>query len=230
MKARGILNISNLWPKNDLRLYFGSCLDMAFFSICVSDFQVEALTRQPRATTVHAVRDTELVKLPEGTLNNIKRRYPQVLRTRTHFRHVNITVNVIWIDENICVYAGCYSADPFVGPEDSRKPSAAACTFLRSVHSIIMLESQYENEYILWYETKNHFFFLSYYYYPSNPQGLHKSVFVWMQVQLWVCPPWHPALMSPTQPVTSPLWLYFLFVTKCQSMPLTWSSVTLSVP
>uniref|UniRef100_A0A3B3Y9X1 lysophospholipase n=1 Tax=Poecilia mexicana TaxID=48701 RepID=A0A3B3Y9X1_9TELE len=38
---------------------------------------VEALTKQPRATTVHAVRDTELVKLPEGTLNNIKRRYPQ---------------------------------------------------------------------------------------------------------------------------------------------------------
>lgn len=44
-------------------------------------FQVEALTRQPRATTVHAVRDTELVKLPEGTLNNIKRRYPQVQHT-----------------------------------------------------------------------------------------------------------------------------------------------------
>lgn len=40
--------------------------------------QVEALTRQPRATTVHAVRDSELAKLPEGTLNNIKRRYPQV--------------------------------------------------------------------------------------------------------------------------------------------------------
>lgn len=39
---------------------------------------MEALTRQPRATTVHAVRDTELAKLPEGTLNNIKRRYPQV--------------------------------------------------------------------------------------------------------------------------------------------------------
>lgn len=36
------------------------------------------MTKQPRATTVHAVRDTELVKLPEGTLNNIKRRYPQV--------------------------------------------------------------------------------------------------------------------------------------------------------
>lgn len=40
--------------------------------------QVEALTRQPRATTVHAVRDTELAKMPEGTLNIIKRRYPQV--------------------------------------------------------------------------------------------------------------------------------------------------------
>lgn len=40
--------------------------------------QVEALTRQPRATTVHAVRDTELAKLPEGTLGHIKRRYPQV--------------------------------------------------------------------------------------------------------------------------------------------------------
>ncbi|ELK08100.1 Neuropathy target esterase [Pteropus alecto] len=38
---------------------------------------VEALTRQPRATTVHAVRDTELAKLPEGTLGHIKRRYPQ---------------------------------------------------------------------------------------------------------------------------------------------------------
>lgn len=40
--------------------------------------QVEALTKQPRATTVHAVRDTELVKLPEGTLTYIKRQYPQV--------------------------------------------------------------------------------------------------------------------------------------------------------
>ncbi|MGH0182822.1 UNVERIFIED_CONTAM: hypothetical protein FKN15_010086 [Acipenser sinensis] len=39
---------------------------------------VEALTHQPRATTVHAVRDSELAKLPEGALNSIKRRYPQV--------------------------------------------------------------------------------------------------------------------------------------------------------
>lgn len=49
--------------------------------------QVEALTRQPRATTVHAVRDTELAKLPEGTLNNIKRRYPQVAPIVTTCHH-----------------------------------------------------------------------------------------------------------------------------------------------
>ncbi|KAB0400630.1 hypothetical protein E2I00_013672, partial [Balaenoptera physalus] len=66
--------------------------DCTFLRISKSDFYeydwarywekgtppVEALTRQPRATTVHAVRDTELAKLPEGTLGHIKRRYPQV--------------------------------------------------------------------------------------------------------------------------------------------------------
>lgn len=40
--------------------------------------QVEALTHQPRATTVHAVRDSELAKLPEGALISIKRKFPQV--------------------------------------------------------------------------------------------------------------------------------------------------------
>lgn len=40
--------------------------------------QVETLTQQPRATTVHAVRDSELAKLPAGALTSIKRRYPQV--------------------------------------------------------------------------------------------------------------------------------------------------------
>ncbi|KAJ7396508.1 Patatin-like phospholipase domain-containing protein 7 [Pitangus sulphuratus] len=38
---------------------------------------VEALTHQPRATTVHAVRDSELAKLPEGALISIKRKFPQ---------------------------------------------------------------------------------------------------------------------------------------------------------
>ncbi|XP_016047925.2 patatin-like phospholipase domain-containing protein 6 isoform X2 [Erinaceus europaeus] len=45
---------------------------------------VEALTHQSRATTVHAVRDTELAKLPEGTLGHIKRRYPQVVTRLIH--------------------------------------------------------------------------------------------------------------------------------------------------
>ena len=40
--------------------------------------QVEALTNQNRATTVHAVRDSELAKLPQGALSSIKRKFPQV--------------------------------------------------------------------------------------------------------------------------------------------------------
>nr|XP_055055040.1 patatin-like phospholipase domain-containing protein 7 [Misgurnus anguillicaudatus] len=40
---------------------------------------VEALTHLNRATTVHAVRDSELAKLPEGALKSIKRKYPQVV-------------------------------------------------------------------------------------------------------------------------------------------------------
>ncbi|XP_005408676.1 PREDICTED: patatin-like phospholipase domain-containing protein 7 isoform X1 [Chinchilla lanigera] len=40
---------------------------------------VETLTHQVRATTVHAVRDSELAKLPAGALTSIKRRYPQVV-------------------------------------------------------------------------------------------------------------------------------------------------------
>ncbi|XP_053273886.1 patatin-like phospholipase domain-containing protein 6 isoform X3 [Pleuronectes platessa] len=55
---------------------------------------VEALARQPRATTVHAVRDTELVKLPEGTLNNIKRRYPQVVTRLIHLLGQKILGNL----------------------------------------------------------------------------------------------------------------------------------------
>uniref|UniRef100_A0A2I3H2A1 Patatin like phospholipase domain containing 6 n=1 Tax=Nomascus leucogenys TaxID=61853 RepID=A0A2I3H2A1_NOMLE len=56
--------------------------------------QVEALTRQPRATTVHAVRDTELAKLPEGTLGHIKRRYPQVVTRLIHLLSQKILGNL----------------------------------------------------------------------------------------------------------------------------------------
>ncbi|XP_066222663.1 patatin-like phospholipase domain-containing protein 7 isoform X1 [Saccopteryx leptura] len=45
---------------------------------------VETLTCQPRATTVHAVRDSELAKLPAGALTSIKRRYPQVVTRLIH--------------------------------------------------------------------------------------------------------------------------------------------------
>ncbi|XP_074061205.1 patatin-like phospholipase domain-containing protein 6 isoform X2 [Macrotis lagotis] len=55
---------------------------------------VEALTRQPRATTVHAVRDTELAKLPEGTLSHIKRRYPQVVTRLIHLLSQKILGNL----------------------------------------------------------------------------------------------------------------------------------------
>uniref|UniRef100_A0A670Z9J3 lysophospholipase n=1 Tax=Pseudonaja textilis TaxID=8673 RepID=A0A670Z9J3_PSETE len=55
---------------------------------------VEALTHQVRATTVHAVRDTELAKLPEGTLNNIKRRYPQVVTRLIHLLSQKILGNL----------------------------------------------------------------------------------------------------------------------------------------
>ncbi|XP_072243295.1 patatin-like phospholipase domain-containing protein 7 isoform X1 [Leuresthes tenuis] len=45
---------------------------------------VEALTHLNRATTVHAVRDSELAKLPEEAMNSIKRRYPQVVTRLIH--------------------------------------------------------------------------------------------------------------------------------------------------
>jgi len=48
------------------------------------DLQVEALTHLNRATTVHAVRDSELAKLPEEAMNSIKRRYPQVVTRLIH--------------------------------------------------------------------------------------------------------------------------------------------------
>ncbi|XP_077986845.1 patatin-like phospholipase domain-containing protein 7 isoform X2 [Glandiceps talaboti] len=45
---------------------------------------VEVLTQARRVTTVHAVRDTELAKVPEGLLNTIKRKYPQVVTRLIH--------------------------------------------------------------------------------------------------------------------------------------------------
>lgn len=42
-------------------------------------FQVEMVTQTKRSTTVMAVRDSELAKLPEGLFNAIKLRFPVVV-------------------------------------------------------------------------------------------------------------------------------------------------------
>lgn len=55
---------------------------LIIFNVLALFFQVEALTHQPRATTVHAVRDSELAKLPEGALTSIKRKFPQVRKLK----------------------------------------------------------------------------------------------------------------------------------------------------
>ncbi|KAM3927339.1 patatin-like phospholipase domain-containing protein 6 isoform 2-T2 [Leptodactylus fuscus] len=55
---------------------------------------VEALTHRPRATSVHAVRDSELAKLPDGALSYIKRRYPQVVTRLIHILSHKILGNL----------------------------------------------------------------------------------------------------------------------------------------
>ncbi|CAE1145410.1 NTE [Acanthosepion pharaonis] len=45
---------------------------------------VEALTQTQRATTVMAVRDTELADIPSELLNHIKRKYPQIVTRLIH--------------------------------------------------------------------------------------------------------------------------------------------------
>uniref|UniRef100_A0A673BPK2 lysophospholipase n=1 Tax=Sphaeramia orbicularis TaxID=375764 RepID=A0A673BPK2_9TELE len=62
---------------------------------------VEALTHMNRATTVHAVRDSELAKLPEGALNSIKRRYPQVVTRLIHLLGQKILGNMQQVNVNI---------------------------------------------------------------------------------------------------------------------------------
>uniref|UniRef100_A0A8C9Y8T7 lysophospholipase n=1 Tax=Sander lucioperca TaxID=283035 RepID=A0A8C9Y8T7_SANLU len=67
---------------------------------------VEALTHMNRATTVHAVRDSELAKLPEGALNSIKRRYPQVVTRLIHLLGQKILGNMQQVNGPL---AGNYS-------------------------------------------------------------------------------------------------------------------------
>ncbi|KAM6965354.1 patatin-like phospholipase domain-containing protein 7 [Aplochiton taeniatus] len=64
---------------------------------------VEALTHLNRATTVHAVRDSELAKLPEGALNSIKRRYPQVVTRLIHLLGQKILGNMQQVNGPLAV-------------------------------------------------------------------------------------------------------------------------------
>ena len=78
---------------------------------------VETLTLNSRSTTIMAVRDTELAKLPEGLLNAIKLKYPKVVSRlinllghrilgihliffvvflQYHFIHLNFFLNVFF--------------------------------------------------------------------------------------------------------------------------------------
>uniref|UniRef100_A0A673IID4 lysophospholipase n=1 Tax=Sinocyclocheilus rhinocerous TaxID=307959 RepID=A0A673IID4_9TELE len=64
---------------------------------------VEALTHQNRATTVHAVRDSELAKLPEGALSSIKRKFPQVVTRLIHLLGQKILQQVNGPLTGVCV-------------------------------------------------------------------------------------------------------------------------------
>uniref|UniRef100_A0A8C7KS61 lysophospholipase n=1 Tax=Oncorhynchus kisutch TaxID=8019 RepID=A0A8C7KS61_ONCKI len=65
---------------------------------------VEALTHMNRATTVHAVRDSELAKLPEGALSSIKRRYPQVVTRLIHLLGQKILGNMQQVNGPLAGY------------------------------------------------------------------------------------------------------------------------------
>ncbi|XP_073478511.1 patatin-like phospholipase domain-containing protein 6 isoform X2 [Aquarana catesbeiana] len=55
---------------------------------------VEALTHRPRVTSVNAVRDSEVAKVPDGALSYIKRRYPQVVTRLIHILSHKILGNL----------------------------------------------------------------------------------------------------------------------------------------
>ncbi|XP_049326272.1 patatin-like phospholipase domain-containing protein 7 [Astyanax mexicanus] len=65
---------------------------------------VEALTHMNRATTVHAVRDSELAKMPEGALNSIKRKYPQVVTRLIHLLGQKILGNMQQVNGPLSVH------------------------------------------------------------------------------------------------------------------------------
>ncbi len=181
---------------------------------------MEALTKQPRATTVHAVRDTELVKLPEGTLNNIKRRYPQVsvyvliwlclccVQLKWHWclMSVQVVTRLIHLLGQKILGNLQQGRGPFSGKVMIRS-ILCAHEHTPSLLSLSVQPDAFNMQFA-----------------PFTHCG---PVF---QVHPWVCPVWQPAPTSPTPPATSPLWLSCLYVTKCRSTRSTWSSAMPSVP
>uniref|UniRef100_A0A4W5R6B2 lysophospholipase n=1 Tax=Hucho hucho TaxID=62062 RepID=A0A4W5R6B2_9TELE len=73
---------------------------------------VEALTHMNRATTVHAIRDSELAKLPEGALSSIKRRYPQVVTRLIHLLGQKILGNMQQVNGPLAGYSKWDSGSP----------------------------------------------------------------------------------------------------------------------
>uniref|UniRef100_A0A673XFE4 lysophospholipase n=1 Tax=Salmo trutta TaxID=8032 RepID=A0A673XFE4_SALTR len=73
---------------------------------------VEALTHMNRATTVHAIRDSELAKLPEGALSSIKRRYPQVVTRLIHLLGQKILGNMQQVHGPLAGYSKWDSGSP----------------------------------------------------------------------------------------------------------------------
>ncbi|XP_062398636.1 patatin-like phospholipase domain-containing protein 7 isoform X2 [Sardina pilchardus] len=87
---------------------------------------VEALTHQKRATTVHAVRDSELAKLPEGALNSIKRTYPQVVTRLIHLLGQKILGNMQ--QGNVPLAAHGLGLQTPASKWDAANPASNLCT------------------------------------------------------------------------------------------------------
>ena len=90
-----VTHCHSIWDRTNLTRHFRDrTLYLLLFIKLVWCHQVEALTHMNRATTVHAVRDSELAKLPEGALSSIKRRYPQVVTRLIHLLGQKILGNM----------------------------------------------------------------------------------------------------------------------------------------
>ncbi|XP_072563890.1 patatin-like phospholipase domain-containing protein 7 isoform X1 [Paramormyrops kingsleyae] len=87
---------------------------------------VETLTHQNRATTVHAVRDSELAKFPEGALSSIKRRYPQVVTRLIHLLGQKILGNLQRVSGPLAAHG--LALHPPLSQWDTVNPASNLCT------------------------------------------------------------------------------------------------------